>query len=333
MSLRVKPVPNMLKRDIVDAIGDTPLVDVSALSPVEGVRIHAKLEGSNPSGSVKDRVAKFMIEAAERDGLLKPGDTIIEPTSGNTGVSLAMISRARGYDLKVVMPAGVTQERIDLLRAYGAEIIFSDADKGTNEAIIVARQIASDNPDYYFPYQYGNEANPRAHFETTGPEIIRDLPDVDIFVGGLGTGGTLMGNGKALRLHNPDVKIVAVAPPPDDVIQGLRSIEHGFIPEILDLDQLDARILVESEDSFFWTQQLMQQCGIFAGISSGAASACARKMAEKIGDGTISIPDRGEGEANIVALLPDGGWKYMSTQLWTKTFKEIESEVGGKIWW
>ena len=333
MTLRVKPVPNMLKRDIVDAIGDTPLVDVSVLSPVVGVRIYAKLEGSNPSGSVKDRVARFMIEAAERDGLIKPGDTIIEPTSGNTGVSLAMIARARGYNLKVVMPAGVTQERIDLLIAYGAEIIFSDADKGTNEAIIVAKQIAADNPDYYFPYQYGNEANPRAHFETTGPEIIRDLPEIDIFIGGLGTGGTLMGNGKALRLHNPNIKIVAVAPPPDDVIQGLRSIEHGFIPEILDLDKLDARILVESEDSFFWTQQLMEQCGIFAGISSGAAIACARKMADKIGDGTIEIPGRAAGEANIVALLPDGGWKYMSTQLWTKTFKEIESEVGGKIWW
>ena len=333
MTLRVKPVPNMLKRDIVDAIGDTPLVDVSVLSPVAGVRIYAKLEGSNPSGSVKDRVARFMIEAAERDGLIKPGDTIIEPTSGNTGVSLAMIARARGYNLKVVMPAGVTQERIDLLIAYGAEIIFSDADKGTNEAIIVAKQIAADNPDYYFPYQYGNEANPRAHFETTGPEIIRDLPEIDIFIGGLGTGGTLMGNGKALRLHNPNIKIVAVAPPPDDVIQGLRSIEHGFIPEILDLDKLDARILVESEDSFFWTQQLMEQCGIFAGISSGAAIACARKMADKIGDGTIEIPGRAAGEANIVALLPDGGWKYMSTQLWTKTFKEIESEVGGKIWW
>jgi len=333
VTLRVKPVPNMLKRDIVDAIGDTPLVDVSVLSPVEDVRIYAKLEGSNPSGSVKDRVARFMIEAAERDGLIKPGDTIIEPTSGNTGVSLAMIARARGYNLKVVMPAGVTQERIDLLIAYGAEIIFSDADKGTNEAIIVAKQIAADNPDYYFPYQYGNEANPRAHFETTGPEIIRDLPEIDIFIGGLGTGGTLMGNGKALRLHNPNVKIVAVAPPPDDVIQGLRSIEHGFIPEILDLDKLDARILVESEDSFFWTQQLMEQCGIFAGISSGAAIACARKMADKIGDGTIEIPGRAAGEANIVALLPDGGWKYMSTQLWTKTFKEIESEVGGKIWW
>ena len=333
MTLRVKPVPNMLKRDIVDAIGDTPLVDVSVLSPVEGVRIYAKLEGSNPSGSVKDRVAKFMVEAAERNGLLKPGDTIIEPTSGNTGVSLAMIARARGYNLKVVMPAGVTQERIDLLIAYGAEIIFSDADKGTNEAIIVAKQIAADNPDYYFPYQYGNEANPRAHFETTGPEIIRDLPEIDIFIGGLGTGGTLMGNGKALRLHNPNVKIVAVAPPPDDVIQGLRSIEHGFIPEILDLDKLDARILVESEDSFFWTQQLMEQCGIFAGISSGAAIACARKMADKIGDGTIEIPGQAVGEANIVALLPDGGWKYMSTQLWTKSFKEIETEVGGKIWW
>jgi cysteine synthase len=333
VTLRVKPVPNMLKRDIVDAIGDTPLVDVSVLSPVAGVRIYAKLEGSNPSGSVKDRVARFMIEAAERDGLIKPGDTIIEPTSGNTGVSLAMIARARGYNLKVVMPAGVTQERIDLLIAYGAEIIFSDADKGTNEAIIVAKQIAADNPDYYFPYQYGNEANPRAHFETTGPEIIRDLPEIDIFIGGLGTGGTLMGNGKALRLHNPNIKIIAVAPPPDDVIQGLRSIEHGFIPEILDLDKLDARILVESEDSFFWTQQLMEQCGIFAGISSGAAIACARKMADKIGDGTIEIPGRAAGEANIVALLPDGGWKYMSTQLWTKTFKEIESEVGGKIWW
>ena len=224
MTLKVKPVPDMLKRDIVDAIGDTPLVDVSVLSPVEGVRIYAKLEGANPSGSVKDRVAKYMIEAAERDGLLKPGDTIIEPTSGNTGISLAMISRARGYKLKVVMPAGVTRERIDLLRAYGAEIIFSDADKGTNEAIIVAKQIAEENPGYFFPYQYGNEANPRAHFATTGPEIIRPLPAIGTFVGRLGTGGPSPGVDRAPRLPRPDLLMCAARARPPALPPGIRAL-------------------------------------------------------------------------------------------------------------
>ncbi len=320
-TLRRKPVPDMLKRDVLDAIGDTPLVDVSVFSPIPDVRIYAKLEGANPSGSVKDRVAKYMIEDAERDGLLKPGDTIIEPTSGNTGISLAMIARVRGYKLKAVMPASVSPERIHLLEAYGAEIIFSDADKGTNEAILVARQIAEENPSFFMPYQYGNDANPRAHFETTGPEIIRDLPDTDVFIAGLGTGGTLMGVGRALRIHNPEVKIVAVAPHPDDVVQGLRSIEHGFIPPILNLDELDARILVEADETFYWTQQLMRETGIFAGVSSGAVIACARKIADRVGKG------------NIVCLLADGGWKYLSTALWTQSYGDIQSKVEGVIWW
>ncbi|MFW6194990.1 MAG: PLP-dependent cysteine synthase family protein [Chloroflexota bacterium] len=321
MSLKSKAAPNMLKRDIVDAIGDTPLVDISVLSPVDDVRIYAKLEGANPSGSVKDRVAKYMVEKAEREGLLKPGSTMIEPTSGNTGISLAMISRVRGYHLKVVMPASVSTERIQLLRAYGAEIIFSDADKGTNESVLVAKEIAAENPSFFMPYQYGNDANPKAHFESTGPEIIRDLPSTDVFIAGLGTGGTLMGVGRALRLHNPDVQIIAVAPHPDEVVQGLRSIEHGFIPPVLNLDELDGRILVEADETFYWTKQLMEQAGVFSGVSSGSTIACARRIARRIGSG------------NIVVLLADSGWKYLSTGLWTRDYKDIKSEVEGKIWW
>jgi len=313
--------PRMLKRGILEAIGNTPLVELRSMSPNPSVKIFAKLEGQNPTGSVKDRIAKFMIEAAERAGRLKPGGTIVEPTSGNTGIALAMVARVKGYRLKVVMPESVSHERVDLLKAYGAEIIFSDAQKGTNESILVAQQIARDNPGFYMPYQYGNEMNPGAHFASTGPEIIRDLPEVDIFVAGLGTGGTLMGVGRALRAHNPGVKIIAVAPPPDDAVSGLRSIEHGFVPPILDLDQLDGRILVSQEESFNMTKQLLLSEGIFAGISSGSVIACAQKLARRI--------DKG----NIVGLLADGGWKYMSTGLWNREYADLKDEIAGKIWW
>ena len=242
-----------INKNIIETIGNTPMVDVSDISPNE-VKIFAKLENFNPAGSIKDRVAKYLIESAEEQGLLSKGATIIEPTSGNTGIALAMLSKAKGYKLKAVMPDNVSDERKSMLLSLGAEIIFSDGEQGTNGAIRLAEKISEENPDYFMPYQYGNEANPRAHYETTGPEIIKQLPDIDVFVAGLGTGGTLMGAGKALKEHNENIKIVAAAPHPEEVVPGLRSIEHGFIPPILDLEKLDSRILVGEEESFYWTK-------------------------------------------------------------------------------
>ncbi len=314
-----------VKNGALDAIGNTPLVDVSVLSPDPKIQIYGKLESVNPTGSVKDRAARSLIEDAEQKELLKPGDTILEPTSGNTGLGLAMIGRIRGYKVKVVMPASVPPERVNLLEAFGAEVILSDADKGTNESIVKAQHIAEENPSYYMPYQYGNEANPRAHYTTTGPEIVRDMPDVDVFVAGLGTGGTLMGVGKALREHNPDVQIIATAPHPDDKVQGLRSIEHGYIPPILDLEKLDGRILIEGEEAFYWTRKLLTDAGFFVGVSSGATFATARKIAQKMSD---------EGsEGKIVAMFADGGWKYLSTGIYGEDYKFNQAEIEGKTWW
>jgi cysteine synthase len=314
-------ITSNVSADVVDAIGNTPLVDISALSPKPDVQMFAKLEGANPSGSVKDRVARQMIFAAERDGLLKPGDTIVEPTSGNTGIALAMICRVRDYTLRAVMPESVSAERLLLLKAFGAEVVFSDGTKGTNESILVAQKIVEENPEIVLLYQYGNEANPDAHYMTTGPEIIRDLPDVDVFVAGLGTGGTLMGVGRALREHNADIKTIAVAPHPDEIVQGLRSIEHGFIPPILKLEELDARLMVESDEALFWTRELLSQTGVFAGFSSGAVVAGARTWAKRMDSG------------KIVCLLADGGWKYMSTGLFDRDYDEMKKHVEGKIWW
>jgi cysteine synthase B len=314
-----------IKKDPLSAIGNTPLVDVSVLSPNPKVRIYGKLESVNPTGSVKDRAARSLIQSAEQNGLLKSGDTILEPTSGNTGLGLAMIGRIRGYKVKVVMPASVPPERVNLLEAFGAEVILSHADKGTNESILLAKQISEENPSYYMPYQYGNQANPDAHYQTTGPEIVRDLPSVDVFVAGLGTGGTLMGVGRALREHNPDVKIIATAPHPDDKVQGLRSIEHGFIPPILDLNKLDGRILVEAEEAFYWTRRLLTDSGVFVGVSSGATFVTARKIATKMSD-----EDR---EGTIVAMFADGGWKYLSTGIYGEDFKFDQSDIEGKTWW
>ncbi|MEE8046327.1 MAG: cysteine synthase family protein [Dehalococcoidia bacterium] len=314
-----------IKKDALQAIGNTPLVDVSILSPDPKIKIYGKLESVNPTGSVKDRAARSMIEAAEKDGLIKPGDTILEPTSGNTGLGLAMIGRLKGYNVKVVMPASVPPERVQLLQAFGAEVILSHKDKGTNESILMAEQIAEENPSYFMPFQYGNSANPDAHYKTTGPEIARDMPDVDVFVAGLGTGGTLMGVGKALREHNPNVQIIATAPHPDDKVQGLRSIEHGFIPPILDLDKLDGRTLVDGEEAFYWTRRLLTDTGYFVGVSSGATFATARKIAQKMSN---------EGrEGKIVAMFADGGWKYLSTGIYGENFKFSQSEIEGKTWW
>jgi cysteine synthase B len=306
-------------KTLLDTIGNTPLVELQRLSPKKGVRIFAKLEGQNPTGSLKDRIALYMVRKAEEEGHLKPGKTILEPTSGNTGISLAFVGILKGYKVKVVMPDNVSPERVQLLKSYGADIVFSDGRQGTNGSIVVAQKIAQENPNCFMPYQYGNLANPLAHYETTAAEVIRDLPNVDVFIAGLGTGGTLMGVGRRLKEHNPAIKIVAVVPEPDDLIYGLRSLEEGFIPPILDVSLLDSRIMVRSVDAFRMTKELMWSEAIFAGVSSGSVVYAALRVAQKM--------ERG----NIVCLLADGGWKYLSTGLWTRDYKEEETK--GKIWW
>jgi cysteine synthase B len=313
----------MLFQTILDAIGDTPLVRLERSSPKAGVNIYAKLEGQNPTGSLKDRIALYMINAAEESGELTPDKTILEPTSGNTGISLAMVARTKGYRLLCVLPDIVTPEREQLLRAFGAEVVYTEGARSTNDAIFKAQRMVAEEPDrYYMPYQYGNETNPRAHYETTGLEILRDLPQVNAFVAGLGTGGTLTGVGRRLKENNPDVKIVAAVPHPGDLVQGLRSLEDGFIPPILDESVLDGRIVVDSRSSFAAVKELMENEGIFAGISSGAVMRTAQRVASRMDGG------------NIVALLADGGWKYLSTALWTKEYEQLTpEEVEGKIWW
>ncbi len=307
--------------NLLDLVGGTPLVEIPELSPKPEVRLFAKLEGANPTGSVKDRIAKFMVEAAEREGRLEPGGTILEPTSGNTGIALALIGRLRGYPVKVVLPDAVTQERVELLRALGAEIIYSPGELGTNGSVKMAERIAAEHPDWFMPFQYENEENPRAHYETTAPEIIEELPDVDAFVAGLGTGGTLTGVGRRLKEHNPAVRIVAAAPHPGDLVQGLRSLEEGYIPPVLDESVLDGRIVVDSATSFRVTRELTERTGIFAGISSGAAIRAAQKVADRMDSG------------KVVCLLADSGWKYLSSGLWTHDYAEIEEDVSTTLWW
>jgi len=311
----------MLYRSMLDMVGNTPLVEVAVFSPKPSVHIYVKLEGQNPTGSVKDRIAKYMVESAERDGRLKPGQTILEPTSGNTGIALAMIGQLRGYPVKVVMPDAVSQERVELLRAFGAEIIYSPGELGTNGSVEMARRVHAEHPEWFMPFQYENRDNPRAHYETTAPEIIADCPDVDVFVAGLGTGGTLTGVGRRLKEHNPAVRIVAAAPHPGDLVQGLRSLEEGYIPPVLDESVLDGRIVVDSRTSFRMTRELTAKAGVFAGISSGAAVRAAQKVAERMDEG------------HIVCLLADGGWKYLSSGLWTQEYDNIEEDVGTKLWW
>ena len=311
----------MLYRNMLDLIGNTPLVELQNLSPSPTVRLFAKLEGQNPTGSVKDRIAKAMIEAAERDGKLTPGCTILEPTSGNTGVSLAFVAKLKGYKVKVVMPDNMSPERTQLLRAYGAEIVYSEGFKGTNGSIVVAQEMAAADPGLVLIYQYGNEANPRAHYETTGPEILRDLPEIDVFVAGLGTGGTLTGTARYLKEHKPNVKVTAAAPHPGDRVQGLRSLDEGFIPPVLDQSLLDGRIVVDSKNSFAATKELMDAEGIFAGISGGAVLRAAQRVASRIEQG------------NIVLLLADGGWKYLSTNLWSTNYKDLADDLDEQTWW
>lgn len=307
-------------KDVIDAIGNTPLVEIARMSPKPEVHIYAKLEGNNPTGSVKDRVAKYMIEKAEERGELRPGKIILEATSGNTGIGLAMIGSRKGYRVTAVMPENVSQERLELLKLFGAEIVFTAGNKGTNGAIEIAREMAKDDR-YYMPYQYGNPANPLAHYETTGQEIVEALPEVDVFVAGFGTGGTLMGVGRRLREHNPNVQIVAVEPMMGDLLAGLRSLEEGFVPPVFDPTQVDRKIICGSEDAFAASRELTRREGIFAGVSSGAAVHCAVRVAQKM--------DRG----NIVVLLADGGWKYLSSGLWTKDSAELADSLDTKLWW
>ena len=310
----------MRANDILDAIGNTPLVGVPRLSPKPSVRLWAKLEGANPTGSLKDRIAKKMIEQAEADGSLTPDRIILEPTSGNTGISLALVARRKGYRITVVIPDNASEERIRLLELFGAEIVFSPADQGTNGSIEVARAMARDDR-YFMPFQYGNPANPQAHYEGTGEEIVRDLPEVTHFVAGLGTGGTLMGVSMRLREHNPDVRIVAAEPELGELVYGLRSLDAGFIPPIFDERILDRKFLVASHDALRATRELTETEGIFAGISSGAVIHVARRIARDIDAG------------DIVCLLADGGWKYLSTDAWAAEIEQAEKRVEEALWW
>jgi len=308
--------------NIVEAIGHTPLVELQRFSQRPGVRLFAKLEGHNPTGSVKDRIARTLIEDAERSGKIGPGSDaiLLEPTSGNTGIGLAMIAQVKGYRLKVVMPDNVTVERRQLLELFGAEVELTDGAQGSNGSIARAQELVKD-PKYHLLYQYGNPANPRAHYETTAPEIIADCPEVDVFVAGLGTGGTLMGVGKRLKEHNPNVRIVAAEPHPEDTVSGLRSLDHGFIPPILDLEMLDRKIVVRNADALLVTRDLVRREGIFAGLSGGAALAVALRVAGQMERGTI------------VVLLPDGGWKYLSTGLYSTSEDDAAEGIRGRNMW
>ncbi len=312
----------MRSGNLIEAIGNTPLVELPTFSPAPSVRIYAKLEGNNPTGSVKDRIARAMVQAAQSDGVLSPGKILLEPTSGNTGISLAMVTHRLGYRFTAVMPDNVSVERSQLLSAYGAEVVYSPGEGGSNGSIALAQEMAEADDRYVMLYQYGNPANPQAHYETTAPEIIRDLPEVTHFVAGLGTGGTLMGVGRRLKEFNPDIEVIAAAPEIDDRIQGLRSLEEGFVPPILDLTLLDGRIMVSGEESFQKTAEVLHKEGVFAGVSSGAVLAAAQRIAARVSN------------ANIVCLFADGGWKYLSTGLWTDEDPAgLRERVQGKVWW
>jgi [CysO sulfur-carrier protein]-thiocarboxylate-dependent cysteine synthase len=306
--------------DILGAVGNTPLVGIHRLSPKPSVRLWAKLEGQNPTGSLKDRIAVAMIDDAERSGELTPERTILEPTSGNTGIALALVARLKGYRMLAVLPDNASEERVRLLELYGAEIVPSPAEKGTNGAIEVARRLAEDHR-YFMPFQYGNPANPRAHYEGTGAEIVRDLPEVTHFVAGLGTGGTLTGAGRRLKEHRPDVAVVAAEPELGELVSGLRSLDEGFIPPILDESVLDRKFLVSSEDALRGARALADREGVFAGISSGAVLHAALRVAADLDAG------------NVVCLLADGGWKYLSTEAWAGDVAQAAKKVGETLWW
>jgi cysteine synthase len=302
--------------DVLDLIGNTPLVE---LRPVGDVRIYAKLESQNPTGSIKDRVAKAMIEAAEASGELEPGRELLEPTSGNTGISLALVAKLKSYPLTCVMPENATEERKRLLQLFGAQIVYSPGDQGSNGAVRAALELAEREPRYFMPFQYANEANPRAHYEGTGAEIVAALDRVDVVVAGLGTGGTLMGVGARLRETFPDVVVAAAEPLPGDPVMGLRSLDEGYVPPILDVSKLDRKVLVSNEDSVREVRRLLDEEGLFAGVSSGAVGHVARKLAAELDDGVV------------VAILADGGWKYLSADFWDA--EDVERSMEQTVWW
>ena len=312
--------PLSVSPDVVATIGNTPLVDVSGLSPNPDVRILAKMECDNPTGSIKDRTAKSLLDDAEARGVLKPGDTIMEPTSGNTGISLAMISRVRGYKLVAVMPDNVTEERRRLLEIYGAEIVESPGETGSNGSVEMAKAL-SEKEGIPMLFQYGNPANPRAHYEGTAAEIIRDCPEIDVFVAGLGTGGTLMGCSRRLKEHRADIQIIACEPLQGDPVSGLRSLDDGFIPPILDITQLDRKLLVENMDAIVMTRRLASEQGIFAGVSSGAVMHTCARVASKMERGTV------------VGIICDSGWKYLSAGIWTGELDVVEETLDNGVFW
>jgi cysteine synthase B len=311
---------------VLDLIGDTPLVDVSPLSPSPDVRILAKLEGSNPGGSAKDRIALAMVEAAEKDGTLRPGQTLIEPSSGNTGIGLAMVCRVKGYPIRIVMPENVSPERSQLLEIFGASITYSPGAEGSNGAVRLAQRLAAEDPSLAFLYQYANDANPRAHYEGTGPEIWRDCPEVTHFVAGLGTSGTLMGVGRYLKEQNPDVQVWAVEPPAGEMVDGLRNLDDGYIPPVFENwhgpELLDRKLIVRPRESITWVRRLVDEVGVFAGISSGAVMAGAAKAAERI-----------DGAGVVVTVFPDGGWKYLSSGAWTDDLDQVEDRARHINYW
>ncbi|HWG08761.1 MAG TPA: cysteine synthase family protein [Solirubrobacteraceae bacterium] len=307
--------------DIVKSIGNTPLIELPSLSPKPGVHIWAKLESHNPTGSVKDRVARALIEDAEEKGAISRGQTILEPTSGNTGISLAMIARRKGYKLRVVMPENVTPERTQLLEMYGAEIVYSPGDQGSNGAVAMSLELAAEDSSLYMPYQYGNEANPSAHYNGTALEILEELDEISAFVAGLGTGGTLMGNGRRLKETFGDAcKIVAAEPMQGEPVQGLRSLDDGFIPPIIDLSLLDRKIFVTNADAITWTRKLLDEEGVFAGVSTGAIASIAVRIAGELDEG------------NVVFVVADDGWKYLSSGIYTLPVDQIEN-LDATVWW
>ncbi len=305
--------------NLLSLVGNTPLVELRRLSPKPSVRLYAKLEGQNPTGSIKDRVAKAMIEAAEATGELEPGRRLLEPTSGNTGISLALVAKLKGYPLTCVMPENATEERIRVLRLYGADIVFSPAEEGSNGAVRMALELAARDPGLFMPFQYGNEANPRAHYDGTGAEIAEALDRVDVLVAGLGTGGTLMGTGERLRESFPDIVVAAAEPLPGDPVMGLRSLADGYVPPILDVAKLDRKVLVSNAESVAGLHALLDLEGVFGGVSAGAVVHVARKLADDLDD------------AVVVCVLADAGWKYLSADFWDA--RDIEQSMEKTVWW
>ena len=305
--------------NLLSLVGNTPLVELRRLSPKSSVRLYAKLEGQNPTGSIKDRIAKAMIEAAEASGDLEPGRRLLEPTSGNTGISLALVAKLKGYPLTCVMPENATAERIRVLRLYGSDIIFSPAEEGSNGAVRMALELAERDSDLFMPFQYGNDANPRAHYEGTGTEIAEALDRVDVLVAGLGTGGTLMGTGERLRESFPDIVVAAAEPLPGDPVMGLRSLADGYVPPILDVSKLDRKVLVSNAESVAGLHALLDLEGVFGGVSAGAVVHVARKLADELDDGVV------------VCVLADAGWKYLSADFWDTP--DVETSMEKTVWW